>query len=165
MQGNNVEVEYTLTEDEYVKANRLFTKPTKKSFLIYVAVTTISIIVALVSDILLIQLIVIGGLIGGSLGHVIVRYLYAPWVTRKQYRSYKAIQEPVSVSKQSDGIYFKSDVGEAKIEWSRINKWRENDIFVLIYQAPQVYHILPKRKGSEIAAIRKELMVNIGNAT
>jgi len=160
-----VEFEYTITESEYVKANKLFTKPTKGILVFYVFVAFSLVVVALVSDSFVIQLSAIGGIIGGFIGHAVVRHLYAPWRTKKQYRSYKAAQEPVIVNLETNSLNFKSKLGNATIEWDRVNKWRENPYFLLIYQAPEVYHILPKRIGIEIDKIREALVEHVGNAT
>ncbi|MGR5150085.1 YcxB family protein [Photobacterium alginatilyticum] len=160
-----MEVEYTITENEYVKANKLYTKPTKAILIFYAIASIFLIVVALMSDSFIVRLSVAGGMVGGFIGQAVVRHFYAPWVTRKQYRSYQAAQEPVTLQMQADSLHFKSKLGESTIEWKRINKWRENSEFLLIYQAPNVYHILPKRISSEIVKIREALVEYVGKAT
>ena len=160
-----MEVEYTIAESEYVKANKLFTKPTKGILVFYALVVILLIIAAFVSDSFIVRLSAIGGIVGGFLGQAVVRHVYAPWKTRKQYRSYKAAQEPVVVNLDAKSLHFKSKLGESTIEWGRINKWREDPNFLLIYQAPEIYHILPRRIGIEIDKIREALLENVGNAT
>ncbi len=160
-----MEVEYTITESEYVNANKLFSKPTKGVLVFYAVGVILLIITALVSDLVIVQLSAIGGIVGGFIGQAVVRHVYAPWRTRKQYRSYKAAQEAVVVSLDENSLHFKSELGESTIEWSRINKWREDHDFLLIYQAPEIYHILPRRIGGEIDKIREALVEHVGNAT
>ncbi len=160
-----MEVEYTITESEYIKANKLFTKPTKGILIFYALVAILLIIAALVSDSFIVRLSAIGGIVGGFLGQAAVRYFYAPWRTRKQYRSYRAAQEPVVVKLDASSLHFKSKLGDSTIEWERINRWREDSNFLLIYQAPEVYHILPKRISNEIGKIREALLEHVGNAT
>jgi len=104
----------------------------------------------------------IGGLVGGAGGYLICRYLFAPWKTRRLYRSYAAIKEPCTVKIHDEGVKFLSKSGEALIEWRHIMKWRQNDSFLLIYQAPHLYHLIPKRLGTIINDIIENLIKNVG---
>ena len=131
----------------------------------YAVVAIALIIVSITATSFIVKIGAIGGVVGGFIGHMVVRHLYAPWRTRKQYRAYQAAQEPVEVKVLSESLLFKSNIGEAVIEWSRINKWRENEDLLLIYQAPEVYHILPKRVGGSISKIREALVQNVGKKT
>ena len=123
------------------------------------------IVIAVSAPSFVVKIGAVGGIAGGFLGYMAVRHLYAPWRTRKQYRAYQAAQEPVAVKVLPDSLLFKSSIGEAVIEWSRINKWRENGEFLLIYQAPEVYHILPKRVGEAMREVRKSLVKYVGKET
>lgn len=160
-----MQASFTITEGEYLRANKLFTKPSRKTLIIYavagIALATIALGVA--SPVLRIG--AMGALIGGFFGHLFVRRIYAPSQTRKQYKEYKAAQEPVCVTRQDDGIKFETASGGAIIDWARIVKWRENEELVLIYQAPQVYHIVPKRIGELADEISKALAEKVGAAT
>ena len=160
-----MEFEYTITEDEYVKANKLFTKPAKTTLVAYAVVVLALLVIAVIAPSYVVKIGAIGGVSGGYIGHMAVRHLYAPWRTRKQYRAYQAAQESVAVKVLPDSLLFKSSIGEAVIEWSRINKWRENGEFLLIYQAPEVYHIIPKRVGEAIREVRKSLVKYVGKET
>lgn len=160
-----MEFEYTITEDEYVKANKLFTKPAQ-AILIFYAITVIALVaISIITNSFIVKTGAIGSVIGGYFGYMATRHLYAPWRTRKQYRAYKAAQEPVVVKILPESLLFKSNTGEAVIEWSYIKKWRENEELLLIYQAPEIYHILPKRVGEAICEVRKALLKHVGQKT
>jgi len=136
--------EFSLSEREYVSANRLATKPTRKHILIYGMSFLLLVLCAVFGPNIIVQSAAIGGLVGGATVHVIARFLYAPWQTKKQYRSYLAIQEKQVVSLNEDGVSFVSSIGEGNLPWKNIIKWRENDDHILLYQAQEIYHIVPK---------------------
>jgi len=160
-----LEASFTLTEEEYIRANKLFTRLSRKSLVIYGVVGVSLAIIAFLADSLVLRLGAIGAIFGGIIGDQFVRKIYAPRQTRKQFRIYKAIQEPVHVSKQSDGLVFENSMGNSKINWDRIVKWREDQDLLLIYQAPQVYHIIPKRIGELASDISKALTEKTGAAS
>ena len=158
-----MEVEFTITEDEYAKASVLFSRPSKKLKLFYfLAIVSMSCSLFVVNSVQL-KFAIVGGLIGSVIGFSVFRYVLAPWNARKQYRKYKAIKEPVIVSLLSSGILFKSNSGQGKLEWPYIHKWRQDENFVLIYQAPNLYHILPKRIGNVVNSISQSLSLQVGN--
>ena len=154
-----MKVEYTITEDEYVKANKLFTRPSKNNLVFYTAVAISLILLSIAADSVAVKIGAIGGIVGGFIGHMVVRHIYAPWKTRRQYRTYQAAREPITVQVRPESLFFKSKIGEAIIEWPRINNWCEDEQFLLIYQAPEVYHILPKRAGEAINNVREALVL------
>ena len=160
-----MEASYTMTEEEYVKANKLFTKLSRKTVIIYLAAATLLATIAIIADSLALRLVTLGALIGGFVGDIIVRKVYAPIKTRKQYLVYKAAQEPIRVESQDYGLHFSAAIGDAKIEWDRIFKWRESPDLLLIYQAPEVYHVIPKRIGTLANEISKSLSENVGPAS
>lgn len=159
---NELEAEYTITEDEYVQANSLYARPTKKHLMIFASVIVTLIIVAIVAGDSILRGAAIGGLIGSIGGFLIIRFIISPWRTRKFYRSYAAIKEPCTVKIEDQGVRFKSKMGVSLIEWKHILKWRDNEKFVLIYQAPHLYHLIPKRLGNIEEKLTAELAKNVG---
>jgi hypothetical protein len=165
LQGRVVEIEYTITEQEYVKANKLFTQPTRNIIYFYIVAAITLLIVAVLAESVAIRIGALAGLFAGFLGQAFVRHIYSPWQTRKQFKAYKAAQAPVTISCNDTSLHFKSESGEGFLEWNKINKWRENGGFLLIYEAPCVYHIVPKRIGELSDEIRQSLVEHLGNAT
>lgn len=165
MQDQSMEASFTITEEEYIRANKLFTKLTQKTLIIYGVVCVVLAAIAFVAESPALRIGAIGAIVGGFIGDLCVRSVYAPIQSKKQYREYKAAQEPMCITKQYDGIKFESTIGSAKIDWDRIVKWRENEELLLIYQAPQVYHIVPKRIGELADEISKSLAEEVGAAS
>ena len=89
-----MQASFTLTEGEYVKANQLFTKPSRKTLFIYAVAGIALATIALGAGSPALRIGAIGALVGGIFGHLFVRRIYAPSQTRKQYKAYKAAQEP-----------------------------------------------------------------------
>ena len=160
-----MEAEYTITEDEYVKANKLFSIPTRKHKYIYAIAIVVLTVAALVGGDTIVRGVALGGLIGGGGGFVISRYLYAPWKTRRMYRNYAAAREPVTIQIKDEGVKFISEMGESTIGWRHILRWREDSEFVLIYQAPHLYHVVPKRVGDITYQISEALTNHVGRTS
>ena len=157
-----LEADYTITEREYVQANSLYSRITKKQFVISLIVIIVLIILAYAAGDSAIRGGALGALIGGIGGYIINRFLIAPFRTKRFYRSYAAIKEPCTLKLQNEGVKFLSNAGEALIEWKHILKWRDDENFILIYQAPHLYHIVPKRLGVITDKLLSDLTGNIG---
>lgn len=95
---------------------------------------------------------VASGLIGAVIGVYLILFLfrkfYTPWYLKKHYRKYPAIQRPMSLSVTDAGVKFMSDSGEGTVAWRDIYKWREGKDLLLIYPAPRIYYMVPKRVDS-----------------
>ena len=158
----DLEAEYIISEREYVQASKLYARLTKKHVMVSLVIITILIAVAYFAGNSVFRGAAIGGLAGGVGGYLICRFLFAPWKTKRLYRSYAAIKEPCTVKNHDEGVKFLSKSGEALIEWKHIMKWRQDDEFLLIYQAPHLYHLIPKRLGTIVNHIVERLIENVG---
>lgn len=157
--------EFTITEDEYVRANLLFTKPARKVVLVFIAGALALLIVAAATSSELTRAIAVGAVAGVLLGHLGSRFGIGPWATRRQYRALAAATERVRLTCTPEGIRLSSASGHSDLDWSRIRSWRHDDEFVLVYQAPAVYHVIPKRIGAVADSVVEGLNANVGAAT
>ena len=160
-----MESTFTINEEEYVNANKLFTKPRKKIIYVYIILLFILAALFVLSGTMKYKIIIIGAIAGGIIGQLIVRHIYAPWQTRKQYKAYKAAQEPTTINFSETGLEFKTKTGRTTVKWNRIHKWRENSNLLLLYQAPSVYHIIPKHLGEITKEIQAALNQHVGKPT
>jgi hypothetical protein len=159
---------YRLSEDEYVRANRLYSRPSRRVWVYYSAGVAALALLAILAPWEIVRFASIFAIAGGVVGHLASRYVVAPWQTRRQYRSYPAAQEQLEAELDADGVRFRTDQADALVKWSHVIKWREDEEFVLIYQNPRLYHILPKslaRNGFDINELVAALKRNIGSAT
>jgi hypothetical protein len=91
--------------------------------------------------------------------------ILTPSRARRQYRQYKAMQEPIAAELTETGVKFSNGDGEAILPWSKVFQWRQNDQFVLIYGMPILYYIVPKsiaREGFDIPLLVRRLAEHVG---
>ena len=121
-----------ISEGEYVRANKLFTRSSRKHLVAYAVIITVLILTAALTESESLRYYAIFGLIGGIVGYVVVRHILAPWLTRRQYSEYNAIHEPFNITLEDNGIRFIAADSNTLVKWSHLMKWRENNEFILI---------------------------------
>ena len=72
-------------------------------------------------------------------------FLFVPISTRRTYRKHKALHRPYTYSWSETGLAITSSSGEWHVAWSDYLKWDENALVFILYQAPRLFNILPKR--------------------
>lgn len=160
-----METEYLISESDCVKALRLYSKMTLKTALMFSIAVVILILIIIWGELGL-KAIAIGALIGGVGGHLVVRFIIGPFVAKRHYRNYKAIHEPIHIRLQDEGIEFSTVDVSGIVKWNNIYKWRQNKRYILIYQAPRLYQVIPKSihdKGFDISLLVQELQKHVGN--
>lgn len=107
-------------------------------------------------------------IVGAALAYFMLYFLvFIPYSARKNYRLYKAISEPVTVTIQEDGIFFKREGGEGLMKWSEIVKWRPSKKLVLLYPTNNLFYLLPSHifsQESGFEAFKKLLEEKCGSA-
>jgi hypothetical protein len=163
----NMTSKYQITPEEYVKAGLLNGEIRGKAKIIHIGIELLLVAAGLVF-LYLEEYIFASGLIGAVIGGYLIPFLfrkcYTPWYLKKHYCKYPAMQKPMSIFVMEDGVKFKNDAGEGTVAWSEIHKWREGKEMVLIYPAPKIYYMVPKRV-SEIGDLCENLQSRVGKAT
>jgi hypothetical protein len=67
------------------------------------------------------------------------------WQFTRSYRGYKAIHSPIAMEISEAGLHSRSEHGEARLPWHLFRKYKENDRMLLLYQAGNLFHVIPKR--------------------
>ncbi len=158
---------YRISEDDYVNATKLFSKLSPRALLVYVVVTATLIPIAIFGPRLL-QAGAIGGLVGGGVVSIIMRFVVLPIWARRHYRKYKAIQEEFTFELLDEGIQITSPNANGLVKWDHILKWRHNNDYLLIYPMPRIYYLLPKRisaNGFDVDELVRALPKRIGAET
>ena len=158
---------YQIGEEEYVRANRLFCKRSIKVYVLWLLIALGLVVLAIMTGLNFIFILVCA-VIGGIIGDLITWRVYAPRQTRRQFREYKAIGEPVDISLEEEGLRFKDADNFSLLKWSDLMKWRENEEFVLVYQHRALYHIIPRRlqnDGFDVVSLTEKLEEAVGPAT
>jgi len=65
-----------------------------------------------------------GGAVGGLIGYFAVLFLLIPFNAKKQYRQHRALRNEITMLLVEQGIHFKSESGESKLQWPDIHKWK-----------------------------------------
>lgn len=162
-----METTYKISEQDYLRAMKLFSKITPKVATIYgVAVVALGLVA--IFGTAAIKGGAIGGLIGGGAVVVLGRLIINPYLARRHYRKYKAIHEPINIKLKEEGVELSTPDGGGLVRWEKILKWRQNEDYLLVYPMPRMYHIIPKsisESGFELPALIEALQEKVGNET
>lgn len=160
-------IEFQITRDEYVSAGLLNGEVRGRVRILHRLIDAVLIVAALVLlhfGAYVISAGLIGAAIGANLIPYLFRFLFVPWYLKRHYRKYPLIHKPLSISVVDEGIKFKSSGGEGLVLWHEIHKWREGKDMVLVYPAPRIYYLIPKR-AAELTPLLEALSTNVGKAT
>jgi YcxB-like protein len=72
-------------------------------------------------------------------------FLFVPVTTRRTYGKHKTLHYPCTYSWSETGLTFTSTRGEWTLGWSDYLKWDENAQIFMLYQAPRLFNMVPKR--------------------
>ena len=70
---------------------------------------------------------------------------WLPHRSRRLFRQYQALADPVAVEVRADGVFFRRPTGEGLLPWTHVRKWRHSRTLVLLYPADNVFHLVPRR--------------------
>ena len=163
--------QFIISVEEYIASALLNGEMTQKGKRIHLAIDISLLILGVVTLFYgryVIACASIGAVIGGNLFPFLLRKIYVPWMLKKHYEKYSNIKKPISASVENEGIKFESTDGANNVlKWLDIYSWRENNFLLLIYLAPNIYNIVPKRietEGFPLQELRQRLLDNVGNA-
>lgn len=155
---------YTISERDYIAAGRLFRRLTRKALMIHLIIAAALLLLAIFAPSAALRGAGVGGLIGGVTVWILM-HLLAPWFARRHYRTYKAIQQPITITLQEDGIRLTAHDYDTLLRWSHLLKWRENAQFILIYPIPRLFYLVPTHiaaQGFDLDALKAALKQHIG---
>lgn len=164
-------IKFHITPEDYVSAGLLNVEMTKRSKIIHYIIDSIFIILGLIAWYFERHIIVgwlIGAVIVGNLLPFLLRKFFVPWQLKRHYKKYSKIKKPFAIILNNDSIKFESEDELGILEWNDIYKWRENSKYILIYLAPQIYHLVPKRiieDGFPLNELEEALTKNVGIST
>jgi len=162
-----VEIEYTITEHDYVRAVKLAGIVTKKQLIWLSLLGLLLLLFALFGEKLL-RFMGIFGISFGIIGYFLTLYIISPLIAKRHYRKYKLLHQPLRFTMTDSGYAIKSDSGEINVKWSDLLRWRENNEFILLYFAPKLFHMVPItliEKEINISEIERKLTDQLGSAT
>ncbi len=155
---------YQLTEDDYLRAGALCARMSVRTRLVIGLIALALVAVALAGPAGP-RAAAVGGLIGGVVALALIRGALSPWMLRRHYRRYKAIQDEQAIMLTDDGLQFTSINGDTRLRWDRILKWRKGEAYFLIFVMPRMYFIVPLRvaeQGFDVAGLEAALLRHVG---
>jgi hypothetical protein len=136
-----------ITEQDYLRAQWLHMKP-RKAY--RVASYVVLALFAAAYALLLFESVSLGDAWAAAtlLGPVAVIPLagaFLRWLYQRIYRSQPSLQGTHSYQFTEAGFIAVSPHGRGEANWSVFTKWREDTNLFLLYQADNLFHMLPKR--------------------
>lgn len=160
-----MEIQYTISEADYVNSIKLAAVASRKQ-LVWLSVGAFGLLFLGILGTDSLKPMGYCGLIFGFLGYFITLYIVSPWQAKRHYRKYKSIQKPVSIELVDGGFTITSDSGQGNAKWENLLKWRENNKYVLVYLAPKIFYMIPKRieeSGFDMELLRLLLREKLGD--
>lgn len=164
--ANGMQARYRISERDYQRAGALSARATPRAWGAMAALALLLLAVVIWGPPQFRWLALLS-LFGGAIGWSAMLYLVNPWLLRRHYRRYKAIQDELVVALLDDGLRFTASSGESRLTWDRIFKWRHDADYVLIYSMPRLYHVVPARvtaQGFDVARLKALLTCHVGPA-
>jgi hypothetical protein len=83
-----------------------------------------------------------------------------PWLGisfRRQFRKIRALQLPIHLDADENGILYTNGNGQSKSSWEALEDWREAKGCFMLYTQPNLFFVLPKRsmEPQQILAFRE----------
>ena len=138
----------TIQLTDFLSAQRLHRKPSKKIRVVYFVLFSFSVIAGSISLWLhhfVLGSAFLGAAIGGVIGESAVRYLYVPWWARRIYRQQKNLHESFKYWWDIEQLSGESKSGRGQRPWKHYTKWKENEDVFLVYHSDVLFEMVPKK--------------------
>lgn len=150
---------YKLTEAEAVSAMQLNGRGSNKTLLVLALVCIVLVLVGFFTEH---KAISFGGAVGGLIGYFTALHILIPLNAKRQYRQQRGLRNEITMLLSEQGINFKSESEESKLQWCDILKWKFSKDIYLLYITSNIFHVVPSRALSNESELRKLLGEHIG---
>jgi len=103
-----------------------------------------------------------------SLGYLGLYFcVFVPWRAHALYRRQTGAESSFRILADSDGLVVSSELGELRLPWTVLRKWKESASLFLIYRSDSLFHLVPKRlfsSSDQVEAFRSLLRRNLARA-
>ncbi len=76
---------------------------------------------------------------------ILITRLLGPRKARKHFKAMKILHGPIRFSWSSDGLKETTETSTSLTPWNHFPKWREDETSYIIFVAPTMYRLIPKR--------------------
>lgn len=150
---------YTLTECEVVKSLQLHGRGTNTTL---IALSILVIALILLGIFTQWKTIGFGGAVGGLIGYFATVYLIIPFNARRQFKQNRALRVEMVLSLSEQGIVFKAEAGESKLQWGDVHKWKYSSGIYLLYITSNMFHMVPSRALDDENELSSLLLKHVG---
>ncbi len=160
-----MEVQYTISEADYVDSIKLAVVASRRQ-LVWLSVGGLGLLLIAVFGSESLKPMGYISLFFGVLGYFVSLYIISPWQAKRHYKNYKSIQKPLKIEQTDGGFTVTAENGQGNVKWENIFKWRENNKYILVYQAPKLFNMIPKRieeAGFDVEGFRRLLREKVGD--
>ena len=159
----DIRIPITLTGDDFVAAHRLWVRQSRWATWSTVAIGVLVLsgsVWLLAADSANRDSVLAAYLgMGTVAGLAILRLVVVPSASRLQFARQKAAHVPHEYLFSETGVVQTSELGEARLTWQYLKKWREGEETILLYEFGPMFRILPKRcLAPEIQSRLRELL-------
>jgi hypothetical protein len=139
------------TPDDFVAAQRLHGLPTRGVVLRWVALAVAGFVLAFEMTESWSEAAQGFGIVFGVVAGAFVVYylLVTPLLARRQLARYPLAQLEQTMSLGKDGVTIKTPRGATELQWRDLQAWRANEKVVLLYPAPRLFYVVPKRIAAD----------------
>lgn len=148
-------ISYKISAEDYVSALKLHHTPTRKAAVLLAILFLVFLVTAIFSYTSVLKGLSIGAILGGVITFFLSRFVFIPFIGRRDYNAYKLMQQDHRVDIVDEGLIFSTASGSGNLLWDKIYKWRQSDDYILIYPMPRLYYIVPKRLEQDGFDIQK----------
>ena len=133
--------------EDYVAAQRLHTRWTRKRVLISLCAAVAGAVLLLLDQpwSFIAGCGLIGGVAGGTVAFEIARRYQIPRRARRLFAQQKNLQRPLTFSWDDEGLSWTSANGSGKTPWVDYLKWGQDERLFLLYHSDAMFQMLPKR--------------------
>ncbi|MCW6506912.1 YcxB family protein [Lichenifustis flavocetrariae] len=140
--------------------DQLWRKPALVSVTVLLVLEAILLVIGLPGDWTGIAVVLLASALGGiTVPRLMIRFRI-PRAARKIHAQQKALQQPIDVAFEVNGLRSTSETGTTFTPWEHYRKLREDGNVMLFYQSDALFQFVPKRflSGSQVDDVRRLFM-------
>jgi hypothetical protein len=154
-----MQIKYKLTEQEVIKAMQFHGRGSNKMLIFLTIAALFLLFTGLFTEHKVAGFL---GFIGEVVGYFSVLFFLIPAKAKKQYKLNRVLRNNIKLSILDDGFKFKNEIGESKLHWADIQKWKYSGEIYLLYISSNMFHIVPSKAFPSDCDLSKILSEHVG---
>lgn len=160
MINHQLNANYQLTEAELISALKIHSRGSKNALIVMSIILVILLLIGIFTEY---KAVSFGAVIGGVLTYILILTVILPFNAKKQFKQNRGLRDETTMQSHSEGINFKSEMGESKLQWQDIHQWKFSQHVFLLYITSALFYVVPERAINDKEAFESVLTTHIGN--